>query len=107
MGVFPLVVDMSHNAAAIPGSGNVPVVFTHTTDVARFAASLLSQDTWPAESFAVGEKLTWRDFVRVAEEAKGEKFEVHFDALEVLERGREGRVSVLSEGDAGVVCGHV
>ena len=43
MGPFPVVVDMANNAAAIPGSGDVPVAFTHTTDVARFADGAAAQ----------------------------------------------------------------
>jgi len=88
MGPFPGIVDMVNNAAAIPGSGDVPVAFTHTTDVARFAASLLDLATWRPESYVVGEKVTWKEFVAIAEEAKGVKFDVQFDALEKLEKGQ-------------------
>ena len=86
IGPFPVVVDMANNAAAIPGSGDVPVAFTHTTDVARFAASLLDLPTWQPESYIVGEKLTWKEFVAIAEEFKGVKFDVQFDPLENLQK---------------------
>jgi hypothetical protein len=86
MGPFPVVIDMAHNAAAIPGSGDVPVAFTHTTDVARFAASLLDLPSWQPESYIVGEKLTWKEFVAIAEEVKGVKFDVQFDPLENLQK---------------------
>ncbi|OAL49202.1 NAD(P)-binding protein [Pyrenochaeta sp. DS3sAY3a] len=85
MGIFPVVVDMVNNAAAIPGSGDVPVAFTHTTDVAHFVLSLLDLATWQLESTIVGEKLTWNEFVAIAEEVKGVKFDVQFDQLETLQ----------------------
>jgi hypothetical protein len=86
MGSFPIVLDVANNAAAIPGSGNVPVAFTHTTDVARFTAKLLSLETWPKESYIVGEKLTWNEFLSLVEEAKGVKFSVAYDGLEKLQK---------------------
>lgn len=86
MGTFPVVIDMLNNAAAIPGSGDVPVAFTHTTDVAHFVVSLLDLATWQPESTIVGEKLTWNEFVAIAEEVKGIKFDVQFDALETLQK---------------------
>lgn len=86
MGSFPIVLDVVNNTAAIPGSGNVPVVFTHTTDVARFTAKLLNLRKWPSASYVVGEKLTWNEFLSLVEEAKGVKFEVAYDDLEKLQR---------------------
>jgi hypothetical protein len=44
MGPITLFVDIANNAAAIPGTGNEPVVFSHTSDVAKLvAASLISR----------------------------------------------------------------
>ncbi|TQN70094.1 Oxidoreductase BOA1, partial [Colletotrichum shisoi] len=45
--------DLANNVASIPGSGNVPVVFTHTSDVARFIAGV-----------------TFHEVVRMAEDVK-------------------------------------
>jgi len=64
--------DVANNAASIPGSGNVPSVFTHTTDVARFVAALLDAPKWEKETFVYGDKVTWNEFLKLAEEAKGE-----------------------------------
>ncbi|KAL1792898.1 hypothetical protein ACET3X_009405 [Alternaria dauci] len=86
MGAFPVVIDMVNNAAAIPGSGDVPVAFTHTTDVARFVVTLLDLPTWQPESYIVGDKLTWKEFLVIAEEVKGVKFDVKFDPLEKLQK---------------------
>lgn len=68
---FVLVVDMAHNAAAIPGSGDTPVVFTHTFDVARFVAALVGTAGWPERTNIIGDRKTWNEFVAIAEEVKG------------------------------------
>lgn len=86
MGSFPIVLDVANNTAPIPGSGNVPVVFTHTTDVARFTAKLLNLRKWPSASYVVGEKLKWNELLSLVEEAKGVKFEFAYDDLEKLQR---------------------
>ena len=66
-----MVLDMANNAAAIPGSGDTPVIFTHTTDVARFVVAALDLDKWDPETFIRGDRVSWNQFVRFAEEAKG------------------------------------
>jgi hypothetical protein len=68
---FVFALDMAHNAAAIPGSGNTPVVFTHTFDVAKFVAALISQADWPKRSVIIGDKKTWNEALSIAEETKG------------------------------------
>lgn len=87
MGPLTMILDIPNNKAAIPGSGDVPVSFTHTADVGRFAASLLGLSAWPEESYIIGETLTLKEFVAVVEEAKGEKFDVVYDPVEKLEKG--------------------
>lgn len=69
-----LVVDMAAKKAAIPGTGEVPVTFTYSQDVAKFTAKLLTLDKWETESFIVGERLTWNEFVKVAEDVTGTSF---------------------------------
>ncbi|EXJ75056.1 uncharacterized protein A1O5_01752 [Cladophialophora psammophila CBS 110553] len=86
MGPFTMALDIPNNVAAIPGTGDVPVAFTHTMDVAHFTASLLGLPEWPRESYIVGEKLTWNEFLAVVEEAKGSKFNVSYDPLEKLQK---------------------
>jgi uncharacterized protein YbjT (DUF2867 family) len=82
------VLDIANNFAAIPGSGDVPVVLTHTFDIARFVAALVAQPKWEKESYIVGDRVTWNEFVRLAEEAKGTKFTVVHDSLEKLRAGQ-------------------
>lgn len=66
-----LFIDVANNTAAIPGSGNTPAVFTHTTDVARFVAASLDLPKWDEETFIYGDKVTWNEFLHLAEDAKG------------------------------------
>ncbi|KAF2028305.1 NAD(P)-binding protein [Setomelanomma holmii] len=85
---FPLAIDVASNTAGIPGSGDVPVTFTYTFDIGRFAALLLQKPQWERESVTVGDKLTWNEFLAVAEEVKGVKFDVTYDKLETLKQGK-------------------
>jgi nucleoside-diphosphate-sugar epimerase len=68
---FPFVVDMQHRRAAIPGTGNEPMTFTYTKDLAKFVVAMLDLEKWEEETFLYGEKTTWNEFVRVAEEVLG------------------------------------
>jgi hypothetical protein len=83
-----VVLDIANNSAAIPGSGNVPVVLTHSSDVARFVVALMKQPRWEKDSYVIGDKVTWNEFLRLAEEAKGTKFTVVHDSLEKLRSGQ-------------------
>lgn len=83
-----LVLDIANNFAAIPGSGDVPIVFTHTFDVARFVVGLVGQPKWEKSSYIIGDTVTWNEFLRLAEETKGTKFTVVNDSLEKLKAGQ-------------------
>jgi hypothetical protein len=65
-------VDVANNVAGIPGTGDVPIVFTHTFDVAKFVAALVGVPDWPERSTVIGDKKSWNEFVAIAEEVKGE-----------------------------------
>lgn len=67
----PMILDIAHDAAAIPGSGNTPAVFPHSTDVAKFVTLMLDLEKWDPVSYVDGDRVTWNEFVRLAEEAKG------------------------------------
>ncbi|VUC32446.1 unnamed protein product [Clonostachys rosea] len=82
-----LVVDIAAKKAAIPGSGDVPVVFTYSEDIGKFTAALLTLEKWDKESYIVGDKLTWNEFLKVSEDVVGEKFDVVYDSPELLEAG--------------------
>ncbi|KAF4459500.1 Isoflavone reductase like P3 [Fusarium albosuccineum] len=81
-------IDIPHNIANLPGSGDVPIVFTYSFDVARFVAGLLTLGNWNKDSFVIGDKTTWNNFVKLAEEIKGTKFRVAHDSVELLRQGK-------------------
>lgn len=68
---FVFAVDVANNIAAIPGSGDMPIVFTHISDVARFIAAFVGSSDWPERTTIIGDKKTWNEFVAIAEEVKG------------------------------------
>ena len=71
--VTPLImaVDMQHEVAALPGTGTTPIAFIHSVDIAKFVAASLDLAVWDEESYIIGDKVTWNEFVRIAEEVKG------------------------------------
>jgi hypothetical protein len=78
---LPLVLDIQGNAAGIPGTGDEPVVFTHTSDISKYVAELvLDPNPWDQTSTIIGDKITWNDFVKIAEDVKGTKFEVTYES---------------------------
>ncbi|ETI25726.1 hypothetical protein G647_02500 [Cladophialophora carrionii CBS 160.54] len=80
-------VDMANKAAAIPGTGDDVVAFTYTRDLAKFVVAALDLPVWDEAMFCYGDKMTWNEFLRVAEEMRGSKFTVAYDSVETLEKG--------------------
>lgn len=66
-----ILVDIAAAKAGIPGSGDVPVVFTYSHDVAKYIAEALTLDKWEKESYVIGAKATLNDLVKVAEDVRG------------------------------------
>jgi nucleoside-diphosphate-sugar epimerase len=64
-------IDFANRVAAIPGTGDVPVTFTYTFDLARFVVAALDLEEWNEESRVVGDEVTWNEFVGLAEEVTG------------------------------------
>ncbi|KAI0966378.1 NAD(P)-binding protein [Xylaria arbuscula] len=82
-----MVVDIANAAATIPGDGTTPVAFTHTNDVAKYVAAVLDLEKWEPEYNLSADKVNWKQFVALAEEARGVKFDVAYDSVEKLEAG--------------------
>ncbi|KAH8880910.1 NAD(P)-binding protein, partial [Thozetella sp. PMI_491] len=82
-----MLMDMMGDTAAIPGTGDTPVTFTHTSDVGKFVAASLDLKSWDRISTVIGDKVTMNEAVRLAEEAKGTKFKVFYDDLDKLKGG--------------------
>lgn len=80
--------DIVHGVAGIPGTGNEPIAFAYTFDVARVVAEVLLSATWEEQTYIVADKLTWNEFLALAEEVRGFKFDVSYDSIESLERGQ-------------------
>ncbi|KXH50572.1 hypothetical protein CSAL01_11743 [Colletotrichum salicis] len=87
-----MVVDVVNNKAGIPGSGNVPVALTFTSDLAKFVAAAPNLPKWEKETHLVGDKLTRNQLVELAEAVKGVKFDVAYDSIETLEAGKVTRL---------------
>ncbi|KIX93964.1 uncharacterized protein Z520_10301 [Fonsecaea multimorphosa CBS 102226] len=80
-------VDMANKAAAIPGTGNDMTAFTYTKDVAKFVVAALDLEHWDEALFCYGDKVTWNEFLAIAEEMRGSKFTVAYDSAEKLASG--------------------
>lgn len=85
---YTLGIDLDHNAAAIPGTGNVPLVFTWTFDVAKFVARLVGLQKWEEKYLVKGGVHTWNEAIAICEKAKGVKFDVHYDPVEKLKKSQ-------------------
>lgn len=84
LGGITMALDIANKAAGIPGSGEVPVAFTYSFDVGDFVAALLTQSAWGKDSYTIGDKVTWNEFLAIAEEARGAKFDTTYDSMEKL-----------------------
>ncbi|KAL6407494.1 nmra-like family protein [Ilyonectria robusta] len=83
-----VAIDIFNGAAGIPGAGNTPVTFTHTTDVAKYVAAFIDLEKWEPDTYIIGDSVTWNEFLKLAETAKGSKFDVTYDSTEKLKSGQ-------------------
>ncbi|EXM18948.1 hypothetical protein RAB80_001826 [Fusarium oxysporum f. sp. vasinfectum] len=82
-----IIIDPENNAAVIPGDGNTPLVFTHSTDAAKFTVALLNLPDWKRRYAIITNRMTLNEAVRLAEEVKGVKFDVKYFSVEQMKRG--------------------
>ena len=68
---YVVLLDIPGNAAAIPGDGNNPVTFTHTSDVGKIIAASMDLEKWDRVSSIIGDRMTVNEAVKLAEGAKG------------------------------------
>ncbi|PNP84974.1 hypothetical protein FNYG_01671 [Fusarium nygamai] len=80
-------IDIENKKAGIPGTGNEPMTFTYTFDVAKFVVAALDLPKWEELMYCYGEKTTWNKVLKQAEDAIGSKFDVAYDPVEKLEKG--------------------
>ncbi|KAI0460293.1 NAD(P)-binding protein [Xylaria acuta] len=83
-----MVLDIFNAAAAIPGSGDTPIAFTHTSDVAKYVAAALDLEKWEPGYNLSADKVTWNEFLALVENVRGTKFKVAYDDLEKLKAGQ-------------------
>lgn len=81
-------IDIAHKVAGIPGSGNVPAVYTYSGDVAKFvvAAIGLAEGTWHKHSTMIGDRRTLNEVLGTAESIRG-SFKVQYDTMQKLQQG--------------------
>ncbi|KAM0470208.1 hypothetical protein ACHAPX_010094 [Trichoderma viride] len=84
---FAFVFDIPNKVAAIPGSGNDVFSLTYTKDVAKFVVKALDLPKWEEETFCYGDRVTWNQVLKLAEDATGSKFDVTYEDIEKLEKG--------------------
>jgi len=85
---FVVCLDFQHKVAAIPGSGNTPVIFTRTLDVGRFVVASLDLEKWQEESIMVGDRKSWNEVLTIAETVTGSKFQTFYDPVDKLQKGQ-------------------
>lgn len=66
-------IDLVNKKAGIPGTGDEPMTFTYTFDVAEFVVAALDLPKWDELMYCYGEKTTWNKFLQLAEETTGKK----------------------------------
>ncbi|QSZ29535.1 hypothetical protein DSL72_004050 [Monilinia vaccinii-corymbosi] len=72
--------DIPNRIAVALGTGKVPLVMTHTRDVARFVVASLSLEKWELRSYIVGDRKTWHEVVDILGKLAGAKFTITDDA---------------------------
>ncbi|KAK5632191.1 hypothetical protein RRF57_007905 [Xylaria bambusicola] len=77
-------IDVANKKAGIPGTGDEPMTFTHTFDVAKFVVAALDLPEWDEIMYCYGEKISWNEFLKLAEETR---FNVAYDPPEKLQKG--------------------
>ncbi|OAL34320.1 hypothetical protein AYO20_06373 [Fonsecaea nubica] len=90
---YSWAIDVFNRKAAIPGDGANVLSLTLIGDVARAILLLLEAEDWPEWTFAVGDSVTFREFVSIAERVRGgTPFEITHDTLDDL---NQGKVTIL------------
>ncbi|KAF5012516.1 hypothetical protein FDECE_1442 [Fusarium decemcellulare] len=85
--LFVMWVDFANNFAALPGDGSATIVVTHSRDVGRAVARLLNLAPWESRYCVIGDRLTMNQIIQMAQEIKGQKFQVQYDSAEDLQNG--------------------
>ncbi|KAH6723529.1 hypothetical protein BKA61DRAFT_727416 [Leptodontidium sp. MPI-SDFR-AT-0119] len=85
---FVIAIDIANNLAAIPGTGNVKAVLSHSLTIAAYVAAYVDLPKWKEEESVIGDRVTLNEVLALAEAAKGAKFKVTYDPLSDLKAGK-------------------
>ncbi|KAI9155083.1 Oxidoreductase BOA1 [Paramyrothecium foliicola] len=78
-------IDLENNFAVILGDGDAPMVLTHSSDVGPFVVAMLGLPKWERRYSIIGDRVTLKQAVGLAQELMGPGFKVQHDSVEVLE----------------------
>ncbi|KAM0415774.1 hypothetical protein ACHAPT_013279 [Fusarium lateritium] len=84
--VVPLavVLDVDNHKAGIPGTGDETVTLTHSETIGKFVVASLDDPEWPEKSWIVGDTVKWTEALQLAEQIRGQEFEISHDSEEAL-----------------------
>ena len=77
--------DIPQASAAVPGSGEDLVVWTYSKDVGKFVARSLDLEAWPERSIIVGDRMNYRDLIRIVEDVRGMCYYSHLQ-IQILKQ---------------------
>ncbi|OJZ91581.1 hypothetical protein ASPFODRAFT_123349 [Aspergillus luchuensis CBS 106.47] len=83
-----LGIDVANCWAGIPGDGNDKMSVTYSYDLAAYIVKLLDLEEWPEFSIFAGDDITFNELLKLAEEARGKKFDVVYDSAENIKAGQ-------------------
>ncbi|KAF6815146.1 NmrA-like family protein [Colletotrichum plurivorum] len=85
---FQWGLNVPARTAAVPGTGNEQFSVTYSKDLARFLDRLVDETEWPEWSIISGADTSMNELVGLAEKVTGDKFDVAYDPIEDLEKGK-------------------
>lgn len=63
------------------------MAFAHSEDVGKLVSLMLDLPSWDKRYYAIADRLTLNELVRVVKEVKGVDVEVKYDPKDILDRG--------------------
>ena len=81
----PFAVQMDRRRARLALDGSGKVVFTRMQDVATLVVRALDLPSWPADTYIVGDCVSYGDVVALAEVATGDTFAVTYSSKDEIE----------------------
>ena len=95
------IFDVEGCRATIPGDGSAHIVYTRVEDVGRFVAASLDLEAWTEVSQIRGDRKTYNEVIKLAEEARGKRLRIRLcyerEARLIGFAGKEFEVTYLSE----------